>query len=496
MQTVSPSPATQPADRYFAIHVVDAETGRGVPLVELTTTSNVRLVTDSNGYVAFDEPGLMEGKEVWFTIDSHGYEVPADGFGSRGVRLKPTAGESATVEIERKNIAERLYRVTGQGIYGDTVRLGLPTPIERPVINGLVTGQDSVQSVVYDGKLYWFWGDTGRPAYPLGNFEMSGATSALPEDGGLSPAVGVNLEYFVNEDGFSRPMAPLPGPGPVWLDALMVVPDESGRERLLAHYSLMKSLGERLEQGLMLWNDEKAIFEKLKTLDLDATRVPGGHPVRVERDGQAYFYFPQPYPFVRSKADWANVTDPAAYEAFTPIASGETFAGAKTTLDRDENGEVVWSWKSDAEPLTPAQQKELVDAGVIERAESPFRLADAATGRPVQLHASSVAWNDYRDCWILIGVEIGGESSTLGEVWYAEADAPEGPWSSARKIVTHDDYSFYNPRHHPMLDEAGGRFIYFEGTYTALFSGSQPTPRYDYNQVMYRLDLADERLRP
>jgi hypothetical protein len=27
------------------------------------------------------------------------------------------------------------------------------------------------------------------------------------------------------------------------------------------------------------------------------------------------------------------------------------------------------------------------------------------------------------------------------------------------------------------------------------FSGTKtPTPRYDYNQVMYRLDLADERL--
>ena len=28
--------------RYFAVEVVDAETGRGVPLVELTTTHNVR----------------------------------------------------------------------------------------------------------------------------------------------------------------------------------------------------------------------------------------------------------------------------------------------------------------------------------------------------------------------------------------------------------------------------------------------------------------------
>jgi hypothetical protein len=46
-----------------------------------------------------------------------------------------------------------------------------------------------------------------------------------------------------------------------------------------------------------------------------------------------------------------------------------------------------------------------------------------------------------------------------------------------------------------MFDQKGGRVIYFEGTYTAEFSGNtDPTPRYDYNQIMYRLDLADGRL--
>ena len=45
------------------------------------------------------------------------------------------------------------------------------------------------------------------------------------------------------------------------------------------------------------------------------------------------------------------------------------------------------------------------------------------------------------------------------------------------------------------VTDAGGRIIYFEGTYTNTFSGNpQPTPRYEYNQMMYRLDLADERL--
>ena len=37
--------------------------------------------------------------------------------------------------------------------------------------------------------------------------------------------------------------------------------------------------------------------------------------------------------------------------------------------------------------------------------------------------------------------------------------------------------------------------MYFEGTYAETFSGApSKTPRYDYNQVMYRLDLSDPRL--
>src|SRR5258706_10684322 len=83
----------------------------------------------------------------------------------------------------------------------------------------------------------------------------------------------------------------------------------------------------------------------------------------------------------------------------------------------------------------------------------------------------------------------------LGECCYAEADTPLGPWVYARKVVTHDRYSFYNPKQHPMFDQDRGRRIFFEGTYTHTFSGNnEQTPRYDYNQIMYQLDLTDPRL--
>jgi hypothetical protein len=65
----------------------------------------------------------------------------------------------------------------------------------------------------------------------------------------------------------------------------------------------------------------------------------------------------------------------------------------------------------------------------------------------------------------------------------------------AIKVASHDHYSFYNVVHHDFLDQEEGRLIYFEGAYTKTFSSAPVrTPLYDYNQIMYRLDLDDPRL--
>jgi hypothetical protein len=133
---------------------------------------------------------------------------------------------------------------------------------------------------------------------------------------------------------------------------------------------------------------------------------------------------------------------------------------------------------------------------VIGAAECRFTPVDAGTNARMTMHRGSVYWNAWRKKWISIAVQQGGKSSFLGEVFYLEAEAPLGPWRKAVKIATHDRYSFYTPVQHPFFDEEGGRVIYFEGTYSHTFSGRQDrTPLYDYNQVLYRLDLGDARLK-
>ena len=126
--------------------------------------------------VSIDDPGLAE-QELYFFVSSHGYEMAADGFGMRGVRLRVEPGKTATVNIRRAQLAERLYRVTGEGIYRDTLLVGRAAPLRQPLVNAQVAGCDSVQNAVYQGRLFWFWGDTNRLSYPLGNFHASGATS-------------------------------------------------------------------------------------------------------------------------------------------------------------------------------------------------------------------------------------------------------------------------------------------------------------------------------
>jgi hypothetical protein len=468
--------AATPSHRdLFQIQVVDADTGRGVPLVELETVNHLRFVTDSAGRVAFAEPGLA-GQTVFFYVRSHGYEFPKDGFSFAGTRLKIEPGGKSVIKIKRLNIAERLYRITGEGIYRDSVLLDEKTPLAEPLGSGQVAGQDSVQVARYRGKLFWFWGDTNRLKYPLGHYWMAGATSELPGNGGLNPSDGVNLRYFVGADGFSRPTARLGVKGgPMWLDGFVTVNDEAGHERLVAHYAHMKSLGEMLDHGLAVFNDEKGEFEKVVEFPLaDRMRRPRGHPNRLRDANGDWFYFGEPFPVARVKAEWKRLADPASYEVWT----------------RD-------GWKKDAKPLDSAEERRLIKVGKLNPAEARFQPMDVDTGKPLAMHAGSVFWNEFRKRWIMIAVVSGGGPSFLGEVYYAEAPELTGPWRRAKKVVTHDKYTFYNPVHHPFFDQEGGRLIYFEGTYAETFSGNPvATPRYDYNQIMYRLDLSDARLKP
>lgn len=479
-------------DDAFMIRVVDEETNRGVPLVELETVNSIRYVTDSNGLVALSEPELF-GQKVFFFVRSHGYEFAEDGFGFRGRAVDVTSGGTVTLKIKRLNIAQRLYRVTGAGIYRDSVLLGQNVPIEHPLLNAEVIGSDSVVNVVYRGKIRWFWGDTSRPGYPLGNFHVPGAVSELPTAGGLDPETGVNLSYFVGDDGFARAVAKMPGEGPTWIDGLVTLTEKDGSERMFAAYAKIKPPLSVYARGLAEWNDETQRFDQVADFDLNAPLLPGGHPVKHTEGDVEYIYFARPYPMVRVRATPDHLARLDAYESFTCLVEGSDLEEPR--LDRNASGTLRYAWKRNTPTLDSQAQNKLVESGQMKEGEQLLALRDRDTGKTILAHGGSVYWNAFRQRWVMVFLEAYGSPSFLGEVWFAEADSLVGPWVYATKIATHDRYDFYNPKQHPMFDADGGQTIFFEGTYTNTFSGNPlKTPRYDYNQIMYKLDLNDPRL--
>lgn len=427
------------------IEVTEKGSGWPVPLVELRTTHNVRFVTDNAGVIACDLPELMD-QETWFTVVGHGYDVPKDGFGMRGVRLTPQPGKTLRVEVTRNNLARRLGRITGAGIFGESQKLGR----ELNWRESGVFGCDSVQNAVHRGRLFWAWGDTVVQGYPVGIYDMSSATTDVRPLTSFEPPVRFHFDLFRDDHGKPRGVATMPGPGPTWVTAYASLLDKKGQSRLVGTYRKIRNHLEVYELGLCVWIDEKAEFEQLRVLWTKSDKepkqppAPDGHPTFwKDSEGKEWILFGNPLPKLRCPATYEAWKDTARWEALHPQAS----------------------------------------------------FVSVSDGRQVKPHSGSIAWNPFRKRWITVFMESFGNPSVFGEMWYAEADTPTGPWGNAIKILTHENYTFYNPRLHPEFTPPDSPIILFEGTYTAEFADRpEPTPRYNYNQMLYRLDLDEPKL--
>lgn len=423
------------------IEVVEKGSGWPVPLVELRTTHNLSFITDNAGFIALDAPELM-GRQTWFTVIGHGYDAPKDGFGFRGVRLMPEPGKTLRVEVVRSILARRIGRLTGAGLYAESQKLGEHLDWKDSGIHGC----DSVQNAVHRGRLFWAWGDTNMPNYPLGLFDMSSATTDVNPLASLEPPLRLKFDYFTDEKGRQRGVAKMPGSGPTWVTAYVSLADKTGAQRLVGSYVKIKPPLDAYESGLCVWNDETSRFDLLRVLLTKSeaapkqTPMPEGHPALwKDAQGKEWVLFGNPLPTLRC---------PATFEAWQDEKTWEVLKPRETLVD--------------------------------------------AEGAKVKPHSGSIAWNEFRKRWVTVFMEGFGKPSVFGELWYAEADAPTGPWGPAVKVLTHENYTFYNPRIHPEFTPAGSPVLFFEGTYTKEFAKhAHPTPRYDYNQILYRLDLDD-----
>lgn len=428
------------------IEVVEQGSGWPVPLVELRTTHNLRFVTDNAGVIAMDAPELM-GRLTWLEVIGHGYDVSKDGFGFRGVRLTPEPAKTLRVEVKRTMPAKRIGRLTGAGLFAESQKLGEHLDWQDSGIHGC----DSVQNAVHRDRLFWAWGDTTMPGYPLGIFDMSSATTAIQPIATFEPPLRLKFDYFTDDQGRARGVAKMPGSGPTWVTAYVSLPDKTGTPRLVGSYVKVKPPMDAYESGLCVWSDETGRFDLLRVLWTKSDRtpkqtpMPEGHPAFwQDEQGREWVLFGNPLPTLRC---------PATFEAWQDASTWEVLKPQETLVSAD--------------------------------------------GGKVTPHSGAIAWNEFRKRWVTIFMEKFGKPSAFGELWYAEADAPTGPWGPAVKVVTHENQTFYNPRIHPEFTPAGSPMLFFEGTYTKEFAKhAHPTPRYDYNQILYRLDLDDPGLKP
>lgn len=447
-ETVSSEAATPEPTTPYRIELVDEQTGWPVPLVTLRTTHQMRWVSDNAGVIAIDAPELID-REVYFSIDGAGYEIAPDGFGYRGVRVTPQPGGVRRIELSRRLPAERIGRMTGGGIFAHSQRLGAHTDW----IESGVFGCDSIQLAKHRDRLFWVWGDTTLPHYPLGVFHATAATTPVGRPASLTPPWDMNYDYIRGPDGRPRGVAKMPGSGPTWLSGMVSLPDRDGQSHLVASYAKINPPLSVYEYGLCEWNESSRQFDQLAVVwrkdeqHPDPPPVPRGHAVFWENSqDNRWVLFGDPFPTLKCPARYEDWRRPETWQELTPQTS------VATKLDE------------------PAM---------------------------VEPHSGSIGWHPWRDRWVTVFMQRFGKPSAFGELWYAEADSPLGPWGSAVKILSHDDYTFYNPRVHHEWFDAASPDLYFEGTYTRQFSGSRTgTPRHDYNQVLYRLALDDQRLRP
>lgn len=426
---------------YCKILVVEKGTDWPVPLVQFRTTHHQLFVTDNAGVIVLNSPELLN-RETWFHVEGHGYGVRKDGFGFEGVRITPKLGKTIKIEVERRIIAQRLGRLTGAGLF-----------TEKKITESGIVGCDSVQVARHGKRLYWLWGDTSVLRYPLGIFNSSCATTSLTPLASRKPPLYIAYDYFKDKKkNEPRGVANIPGKGPTWISAMVSVPDKHGKAQLVASYMKVKPPLTAYERGLCLWNEKTQTFERFKNIwtktetDSKAPLMPDGHAsFWADEKGERWLLFGNPLPKLRCRANFESWQNPKAWEKLTP----------QRTLE------------------------------------------DASGGKPVKPHTGSITWHPQRKRWITVFMQAFGKPSVFGELWYAEAKSPFGPWGKAVKILSHNNYTFYNPRIHPELAEENSSIIYFEGTYTTLFADKpHPTPRYDYNQILYQLDLNDKRLTP
>jgi hypothetical protein len=472
----------------FVMRIVDAETDRGIPLVNLELENGLKLVSDNEGYIAIIAPDL-EGNDARFKLTGHGYTTgQKDFWGAESVICPIIHGQTRTVALKRNQLAHRLYRVTGAGRYNHSLIAGKkPSFKHYDKIPGNVIGQDSLICLPWQNRLWHFYGDTlGLNGF---NFSASCATAPMPEQGEYDPETGIPLSYIVDKNGFARAMIETGKKGFTWIE--YVVPVEfdgfSMQETLMAKYVQHATLDKVEEAGFAIFLPARKQFAIVKRIK-NSKPHRCTHPVKVKFAQHERWLL---FPWEMAEASFHSLIDEAKHFYFSPLiatadSDGEfMLEGRAFRLDRNAHGKVRYSWRRGGIGIDAKIQAGLLKQNVLLPEQALFAPVDLDSGKRVTNFNGAITFNRYKKRWIAIN-----QGNHPGQLVYAEADTPTGPWAFARQITKFEDYNLYNPLWHPWFSKNNDKTVFFEGTYTNYFSASAcRTPEADYNQVMFKLNL-------
>jgi hypothetical protein len=352
--------------------------------------------SDSGGNIAFYEPGF-EG-DIFFNVYSDGYSLdpnqdhvemyntPYDS----GIHLNVSYGENSggggIIYMVRHQLAKRLYRLTGSGLYADSYLSNQLSSIPQSIIDSnrvliddvKVLGQDTVMTVTFNNKVLWFFGDTtclcSARQNNCENYGMYtvGASSCLPsdlitgqsqnddddadDDNHDSPCISSQpppLKYFSSSEGGFLHVAPMATLPPLdqntWIAAVFTLPSSSSASSSQAKYAnFMKNPGDGenagpTATGMVKWNPDSETFDFLSEFPDNHTFLNGAHTIQQlspEDSGSAsnYVYFNSQ---IRVSGDEVSIMDPSQYEYYNFqvkewLPLDESFYGDRPKFSKNE----------------------------------------------------------------------------------------------------------------------------------------------------------------
>lgn len=468
---------TLPApSQIFTLLVLDRKTNRALPGAQVITPHRT-YVTDSSGAAAIYETGVMNS-HITVTLAADGYVT------ATGVPIDPTPGltRQATIDPDASQIAIRLYRINGPGIFRDRVLLGQSS---SQGLNADMMSQDGPMTTIYQGRVYWTFGDTNHESAGHSNYRGSAAASSVPDD----PERWFPLTYVHQIDGREASIAPaseFDNEGALaWPGGLASVPDAGGTERLYSTFRIMnpRTGFDTLALGLGRYNDTTHIFERKLWFDLARPTQPGAHAFKVTSGTQSFLYYEN---LTRIAATEDGLLHPENYETFTPLRPDGT-------AEHDDTGRIRYRWRAQTAELSGDN---VTGSGASNRERLYGELRDARLepGAPhrVPIKASARDYNSFRKRYVEVITEDQPAFVPLDATWYTEADTPMGPWVYARRITGAGSRSIYNPTIAPLRKNDGAQ-LFFAAVYAAPYIPTPPLPYYNYSVVMHMLDVSDLR---